>query len=1564
MTNQILRKVRLLLLAGLLCTGQMWASDGKNGTVKADVAPIDAEIGGAVALSVTVSGMSDGTAGGSNGDGKYSITIPAELLNADGSEVTEKNVSNDLTDRGGSGNGVYQHGEYTSHIPGIYTFGLNVETGSKEGSDPSVTFHPLVPAAQPATAVGLREFTASWQAAEGADAYEVTLTGDGENVQTIDNVTELSHTFTDLIPGTAYSYTVRSKAMASGIFSLASSESIDVTTTRPVLTSDDYEPFPVVTLGQEGRTTVTVAGTDLLGDIQVRVEPADEVFRVDKESIGKDDENKEFEVTFAPKVAGLSTAELVLSSDYALDLRIPLSATASLGTPTALEATDVQGSAFTAQWGSVDFAESYRLTVLDATETPLEDYDGVDVGNVTSYKVAGLLPNTTYTYVVAAVNNGVLSEMSNSIKVTTLDGAVITHSKLAPFVLNVNETAGKTMRVSGNNLTGKIALSLSDDTYFTIDKNELEAEGGEVYITYAPTAVGVHEATLTLSSESAADVTVLLNGSALPLATVAMDATAVTDSAFVANWEARETAADYLFTLVSGTDTLINNRSTGLVTSLVADTLQPGTLYRYTVKVVEAGLVSAESNAVEVYTHAAPQPVFYPERDAIRVTWAALPMAEAYLVSLFAADAETPLESYNRVQTTATEFTCSGLAFNTAYVCEVIAVFGENEYTSGRIATATTGYYGAQLRNTDFETWDNLGAKEEEPTNWNSFMTAGGSQAGGITGSFVKVQKVKSSSTVLRPRTKGSNSASFWSTETMGIIANGNLTTGQIQANSTTATDVSNHNKTLTGDDAFRAPFTDAPDSLTIWTRFVPKTEGSEARVSAVLHDNYDYHDPNKGDIENHAVSKAVLDYKAAPGNSWQRLSIPFVSTGSGAVPAYMLVSLTTNKTPGQGAANDSVYVDDILMVYKPSVRIEKTDKNKYVLGDVMNVSFELKGTMSPYNLDAAPNVVYLELSAADGTFEQARRLAELTTDYSGVLTAQLPEDLEPSANYRVRVVTTNYPMVSAPSEPLAVRRMPATPVALEATQVTAASFVANWQPAADATGYMVTVAGKDYVADGAETTSLEIKGLTPETEYSYVVKATADELVSPASNAITVKTASGGSIIVSGNTTFATTVGEQQSEVLAVTGVGLIEDIAVSLLDNEAGLFAINAEKLGVDGGNVTVTYTPQSLGTHTARLLLKSAFVDNVMVELVGNCLPASVSALDATDITPVSFTACWEASSETDSYLLSVYHDGQALAGYNGKEISGRTTEPIDGLTPGATYTYDVCVKSGDLQSAHSNEMSVILPLKPQITNIDDPEAVQIDLGQDTAFRIQVQATDLFDPAINVVLSPYGGTTDFVLNTPTLAAGEELVVAYRPTEAGEDTTFVSLSSVYADEVQFMLVGIARPLPPVALNATEVTFESFVARWEATDADACLLTVKDSRDRIVNDYDRKDVGTVTSEPISGLKRLNNYTYYVEVRKNGVLSLPSNVVEVRTVPSQSGVSLPGDAAVELYPNPTETHLIVTGVPLNQNYLILDTKGLVVTDGIMQGNEISVEHLPSGIYMLKTGSSCLPFIKK
>lgn len=313
-----------------------------------------------------------------------------------------------------------------------------------------------------------------------------------------------------------------------------------------------------------------------------------------------------------------------------------------------------------------------------------------------------------------------------------------------------------------------------------------------------------------------------------------------------------------------------------------------------------------------------------------------------------------------------------------------------------------------QLPNRGFEDYDNLGSENVEPRGWNSFMTA--KTAGGLVdmGKAKRLDRKDGG----RPGTSGSYYLQVYSTEVIGINANGNVTTGRINMGSATATDASNHNFTDRASAGFNLPFTMVPDSMVVWIRYSPNSASDKGQIRAIIHNDNDVKDP--GTDYNQVVAVATVN--PTKTNGWVRFSVPFSREGCGSQDArYCLVSITTNATPGGGAA--TIDVDDILFVYKPALSITNLPMLSFNMRDgaqTASIDFRITGTMSPNTHPANPNQVIAELSDASGSFASPREIGRLTTDFSGSLPITIPADMPLGEHYRIRLRSTNYPLVSA----------------------------------------------------------------------------------------------------------------------------------------------------------------------------------------------------------------------------------------------------------------------------------------------------------------------------------------------------------------------------------------------------------------------------------------------------------------------------------------------------------------------------------------------------------------------
>lgn len=314
-----------------------------------------------------------------------------------------------------------------------------------------------------------------------------------------------------------------------------------------------------------------------------------------------------------------------------------------------------------------------------------------------------------------------------------------------------------------------------------------------------------------------------------------------------------------------------------------------------------------------------------------------------------------------------------------------------------------------QIPNSDFELWTNLGTRNEEPQHWHSFKTS--------TGPFhyLLMQQVERH-TATRPGSKGKYSAYIFSRSIVGITVNGNITNGRLNAGSMFPSGVKNNNYTQR-DSEFCTEITEIPDSLTVWICLRTKEAESYGRLMSYVHGDADFvcftggwkpYEMLCAQVEHEFPRTDAKDRNSASDDElvWKRFSIPFKRYPDLCKkPRYILTSFTTNKRAGEGDAGDEMFVDDLHLIYNPSLEIEsvKSEASK------IEVRYTIKGTMSPPNLNLPSNEVIVEVSS-DENFEDSVEIGRIVTDESGSVNCTLPKHLEGKAFY-VKVRTTNYPM-------------------------------------------------------------------------------------------------------------------------------------------------------------------------------------------------------------------------------------------------------------------------------------------------------------------------------------------------------------------------------------------------------------------------------------------------------------------------------------------------------------------------------------------------------------------------
>ncbi len=301
--------------------------------------------------------------------------------------------------------------------------------------------------------------------------------------------------------------------------------------------------------------------------------------------------------------------------------------------------------------------------------------------------------------------------------------------------------------------------------------------------------------------------------------------------------------------------------------------------------------------------------------------------------------------------------------------------------------------------NGGMENWENVGSDTEEPLEWNSIKT------GDLCGfCALGAQKL-----LYREGGAGNFHSGLYSarivTKNFGGIQNGVMTLGRVTAPNTTPSN--GYNITVQSNPAFNHGVNSQPDSLVFWAKYVPQDATDSARVSVVVHDNYDLRDPQDGGSTPHVRSRAVRNFRT--GGVFVRMSIPFTIINAGITPTYVIATFTSSKTPGVGTNNTTLYIDDAALIYNPVLTTNTISPLVYYVsasqGASVNVPYTVTGTVN------AGNVFTAQLSNSSGSFASPVNIGNLSSTASGTVSATIPAGTTSGTQYRIRTIGSNYPV-------------------------------------------------------------------------------------------------------------------------------------------------------------------------------------------------------------------------------------------------------------------------------------------------------------------------------------------------------------------------------------------------------------------------------------------------------------------------------------------------------------------------------------------------------------------------
>lgn len=243
-----------------------------------------------------------------------------------------------------------------------------------------------------------------------------------------------------------------------------------------------------------------------------------------------------------------------------------------------------------------------------------------------------------------------------------------------------------------------------------------------------------------------------------------------------------------------------------------------------------------------------------------------------------------------------------------------------------------------QMRNASFEVWNDA---HNDLLGWHGPATATGSFAGFVGGPAPKPEPAPGRTGDYACRLTSKNATVLVVT----VKTNGNLTTGIMNAGSTSATDEANHNHTVANDPAHSLRIIGQPDSMEIYSKFKRGQEGDySARATLYMHDSINnFQDPTVARQAYAQMSVVRVDLEES--EDWERHVAAleysedwdFDRVDSSTV--FVLCDITTNPNPGE-SIKDTLDVDDIRLIYNSELLSAKYGEDTVVFVDGANTEF------------------------------------------------------------------------------------------------------------------------------------------------------------------------------------------------------------------------------------------------------------------------------------------------------------------------------------------------------------------------------------------------------------------------------------------------------------------------------------------------------------------------------------------------------------------------------------------------------------------------------------------------
>lgn len=254
------------------------------------------------------------------------------------------------------------------------------------------------------------------------------------------------------------------------------------------------------------------------------------------------------------------------------------------------------------------------------------------------------------------------------------------------------------------------------------------------------------------------------------------------------------------------------------------------------------------------------------------------------------------------------------------------------------------------------------------------------------------------------------------------------------------------------------------------------------------------------------------------------------------------------------------------------------------------------------------------------------------------------------------------------------------------------------------------------------------------------------------------------------------TAVGYPTTAQVQFKGEYLTGSLELSVGGADRKYFKLSTDNVSASAANstsgtwITVTYTPDALGEHTANLIITDGGLEegSRIVRMRGESLPvpqlSALTATAATEVTNDSFTANWQeppADEVVDFYMVTVRHYSKSGAVTEEVLPAEENSVEVTGFTNDSYATYSVQSSRLGLMSPQSNVVTVDHSSAIGEIVADRPFAVETYEGGTIRFRCSepLSGVSVFDLTGRCVMA-IGEVTDFM--EVTLAPGAYLIVS----------------------------------------------------------------------------------------------------------------------------------------------------------------------------------------------------------